>query len=282
MAKAFRGALMVPVLLAATIMPFSLGAPAWAQAPSVASSGKDAKGEADKAPLTAADRATIAAGVALIQSQPVAFTMVRGPVPWVKTCPNASAADDCQAIAAFAFDPIAANTLEISVDTLASNKNHAITVVLPLDLQLQAGFTFGWGGDHAARGTYATCRKIGCIGSVVLASKDYDAFRKASKVAIAFTTLGNRNVELQAPLEGMNAAIDGKAVDKDELQALSEAAVKRHNEMVGEYNERVAKAKAAAPAAGDDHTAANKSDGDAKAPGSSPADTTPTALAKTR
>ena len=174
---------------------------------------------APTADTTGQTAATIAA------EQPVTLPLVTGELGWIKRCLNKDAPDECLVDGGFALDHGLPPTMEVSILTGGQGSNHPITILVPLDLRLQAGFAVTVeGSKEAFVGTYSTCRTIGCYGQVVLDDASYDAFLKAKSIGVIVSNMSGRSVQMTAPLEGMTEAVAQPAMTPEEMTKRYDAA----------------------------------------------------------
>lgn len=211
------------------------------------------------APAAAQDTAAQTAAV-LAERQPVALPLVPGEIGWMKRCLNPEAPKECLIDGGFAIDKGLPVSMEISVIDGTQATVHPITVLVPLDLRLQSGFALTVEGTtDAFVGTYTTCRTVGCYGQVVLTDAAYNTFLKAKSFGVIVSNMSGRSVQLTAPLDGLQQAINGPGMTPEEVESARQAATARLV-AAAEARAEAAKARVAAAEKAKQDTPAEKAD----------------------
>ncbi len=132
---------------------------------------------------------------------------------WSVTCINTDTDNDPCALRQILLGPQRQPIAEITIEKLAEGTTAVAgaTVIVPLEILLQAQLAFSIDGAPGKRYDYQTCTPVGCIAQLGFTQGDVDAMKAGSKAQLSMVSVHapNQLVELEMSLSGFTAGFDG-------------------------------------------------------------------------
>ncbi|MFY2826641.1 invasion associated locus B family protein [Ruegeria sp. MALMAid1280] len=132
---------------------------------------------------------------------------------WSVTCINTDTDNDPCALRQILLGPQRQPIAEITIEKLAEGTTAVAgaTVIVPLEILLQAQLAFSIDGAPGKRYDYQTCTPVGCIAQLGFTQGDVDAMKAGSKAKLSMVSVHapNQLVELEMSLSGFTSGFDG-------------------------------------------------------------------------
>lgn len=138
---------------------------------------------------------------------------------WSVTCINTGTDNDPCALRQILLGPQRQPIAEITIEKLAEGAPAVAgaTVIVPLEILLQAQLAFSIDGAPGKRYNYHTCTPVGCIAQLGFTQGDVDAMKAGSKAQLSMVSVlaPNQLIELEMSLSGFTAGFDGLSVNQN-------------------------------------------------------------------
>jgi invasion protein IalB len=132
---------------------------------------------------------------------------------WSIACINSGTDNDPCALRQVLLGPQRQPIAEITIEKLAEGAPAiaGATVIVPLEILLQAQLAFSIDGAPGKRYNYHTCTPVGCIAQLGFTQGDVDAMKAGSKAKLSMVSVlaPNQLIELEMSLSGFTAGYDG-------------------------------------------------------------------------
>ncbi|WP_170324937.1 invasion associated locus B family protein [Ruegeria arenilitoris] len=138
---------------------------------------------------------------------------------WSVTCINSGTDNDPCALRQILLGPQRQPIAEITIEKLPETAPAVAgaTVIVPLEILLQAQLAFSIDGAPGKRYNYHTCTPVGCIAQLGFTQGDVDAMKAGSKAQMSMVSVlaPTQLVQLEMSLSGFTAGFDGLSVNQN-------------------------------------------------------------------